>query len=1477
MLLDFNVFYRTYGLRRVEQLMTPKFGRLERFQLPRKAIVHMAHLSPTAYGPSDSDVVLQGFSAAIMKDDKVLQKAQARTIWVHHVTQMAPGILGAPIKQAVQAPVVIRQYHQHYRRFRNAVDDRALADVSSLLVYNYGMLPHLVRYPRGPMNHYLEWYNIEHTVWSEIARLAEISDRPQFVVMHLPQVLPPRSVLQQYEAMDPRKPMQRLMKMFYSNEHLFLGEVWKWFGLHRQQSMLGKVPRQHLSKVNLVFLESGQWTTVNLGMLDNWRKPTPDELFPNEVVKSNLLDPTRFQNRILRFFMSVTQLRSAAPTAQVDVHDKQVFDADDREDLKKELASVTKVGAGPAVIDPMTGIAKVPTATLKAELGSPADDKPDDTADTVKVDEHLDAAINAELDEMEKVLPTTTDDVQDEQSLLEKRRAAIEVPQLVEAEIPSLVRLPHDEALLKVAKAKLANGTISAAQYRNYERVASAYKSMPSPDPKMTVAEFITIPPETLKIAESKPIPDIASVPDKSMLKSSLLDFDQRYTREVMQRDVASMVMCFAQAGYGVTEYNVETVEDLMGSYNIYTVRLLPTDGTASTIRFKLPIVNDDGGYESNGVKYSLRKQRIDIPIRKTAPDTVALTSYYGKAFVRRSEKKVNNYAMWMTNGLMAKMLDEQDPTITNGHTGDMSDNTVKLPRLYSVIATAFSSFTMTPQVYPRDLGQLTFEMSFDHTKREALFGKEAMDKYEQNGTIIAGKSTLGTHYVLITKSSTVAIAGPTRMGEPGIYQFHSLEELIGMDRRKAPVDVAVMKVGGATIPVGVILAYEMGLEPMLALLKSKIRRVPAGMRLDLGLNEEPVVFNDETLIFDKNDTLTGLFLGGFNEYHRHIRRYNVHLFNSKEVYLNVLEADGLGVRYIREMDLFYQMFIDPITHDILVEMNEPTDMRALLIRAGTMLLRDDHPDELDGAYQRLRGYERMAGAVYTEMVRSIRQHNGSAGKSRSPLNMDPYAVFTEIQTDASKAQVNEINPIQNLKEQEAVTYNGTGGRNSRTMTKATRTYHKNDMGLISTDTVDSSDVAINTYTSADPQFTSLRGVTRRYTPEMGAAPLLSTAALLAPGSDRDDPKRVNFVGIQHSHSVACEGYHQLPVRTGYEQVIAHRTGDLFAASAKQDGKVISVSPTGVIVEYADGKKQGYEIGRRFGNAAGLTIPHTVMANVKPGQAFKAGQILTYNTGFFEPDILNPDNVVWKAGMLVKTVLMEVPETLEDSSAISARLAESLVTKVAKYSDIVVTFDQAITMKVKVGQAVGSEDILCIIEDAVTSQANLFNQDSLNTLKLLSNYAPQAKVKGMVERIEVYYHGEKEDMSDSLRKIADAGDKDLAVRLSSANRKVLTGSVDEAFRVEGEPLQLEHMCIRVYITSDVSMGEGDKGVFANQMKTVVGKKSTAEYTTEKGEVIDAVFGATSIDNRIVNSPYIIGMYSVLSELVGQEALAAYES
>jgi hypothetical protein len=67
------------------------------------------------------------------------------------------------------------------------------------------------------------------------------------------------------------------------------------------------------------------------------------------------------------------------------------------------------------------------------------------------------------------------------------------------------------------------------------------------------------------------------------------------------------------------------------------------------------------------------------------------------------------------------------------------------------------------------------------------------------------------------------------------------------------------------------------------------------------------------------------------------------------------------------------QMFVDPITRDLLIEMKEPTDFRGLLIRSAQMLLNDQHPKEFDGAFMRIKGYERFAGAVYNELVETLR------------------------------------------------------------------------------------------------------------------------------------------------------------------------------------------------------------------------------------------------------------------------------------------------------------------------------------------------------------------------------------------------------------------------------------------------------------------------------------------------------------------------
>lgn len=280
-------------------------------------------------------------------------------------------------------------------------------------------------------------------------------------------------------------------------------------------------------------------------------------------------------------------------------------------------------------------------------------------------------------------------------------------------------------------------------------------------------------------------------------------------------------------------------------------------------------------------------------------------------------------------------------------------------------------------------------------------------------------------------------------------------------------------------------------------------------------------------------------------------------------------------------------------------------------------------------------------------------------------------------------------------------------------------------------------------------------------------------------------------------------------MRTGYEQVVAHRTSDMFAYSARKAGKVISVSDTGIVIEYEDGEQKGIELGRRFGSAAGLTIPHEVITDMKIGQKFKEGEIIAFNSGFFQRDFLNPSNVVWKSGITIKTALMESTKTFEDSSSISKRVSELLMTKVTYVRTVIINFADSVRKLVKINDVVEPEDILCIIEDPVTSSANVFDEETINTLKMLSAHTPQAKYKGKVERIIAYYYGDKEDMSESLRTIANMSDRELSNRNRSMGKKAFTGRVDDSFRVEGDPIPLDSMAIQIYITADVPAGTGD--------------------------------------------------------------------
>lgn len=1422
--INYQIFYTRFGVRSPQYLLLPKMPLIENFFFPKNSIHHFVPYDGVAKHPSSDEFLYRGID---------------RKIFVNHVTDLADK-KGDPRKNVIPVLPLIRDFHVKNRRYRLLEDPLSLDSENSLIVINYGFASINYRYIKNIYAEYFKWWNLEKTLWTKVADIATKSNRHQFIFTELPKVLPSIPTLNIFS----KNFNQSFVKKFNTPEQLLLLELWKWLSSEfRENSIIGNIPLEKLKKVNLVFQESGRFAVVNLGELDSWRKETQveDRKFKEDAIV--------LQKKFLRLMMALMENRTVVDTDSIENEIAEEKPPEFVDENSEELQQLKT-----EIVEDK----KLDTAIIDKNNEQSEDSDPESRSNKLKkILDNLDSDLNTlEIIESEKDVvveegeKTTSSG---EVSISHKNKA-------IEFEFFNQEKNPEDR-IKDICDELAEDGLMSASEYRRSINAATNYKSIPSPyDEQKSLFEYSKIDPEQIKITESKQTVDRNTILDKTMLSSSLLEFDERYIRDILPKDIVGMVTSIQSAGIIITKYEVEPVEDILGKYEIHTVRISPIQGQPSTLRFKVPFVNEDGTYISNGIKYRLRKQRGDLPIRKISPDRVSLTSYYGKTFVTRSDKKVNDYGSWLRAQVMSIAVDQTDDRIINLIPADVFDNTIDTPKVYSNLAMSFRSFTSNG-----------FDFVFDYHSREKAFGKEALDLYEQNGRIVIAENVSGEHLVLDS-------VGAIYKGIGGNLQpLGTFENYLGIDTANTPIDFAQLKVYGKSIPLVLVLGYMYGLETLINVLKADVRRVAAGQRQNLQEHEYAISFSDETLIFSKDDALATMIFAGFREYARFIKNYSVYTFDKPNVYNNVLESNGIGIRYLREIDLMDKLFIDPITKEILVEMNEPTTFRGLIVRGAQLLLKDSHPDSLDMQFMRIKGYERFAGAVYSEMINSIREHNSKSGKSNFQIELNPYAVWKRITMDPSLNLVSDINPIENLKQIEAVTYSGIGGRVGRSMTKSSRSYHPNDMGVISESTSDSSDVAINTFTSADPQFVSLRGRTKKFDlNNPNPTSLLSTSALLSVGSDTDDPKRVNFVAIQHSHGIACDGYRQSAVRTGYEQVLAQRTSDLFAYSARQNGRVISKRNDSILIEYEDGTQKGIELGRRYGSAAGLTIAHDVKSDLVVGVSFKKGDIIAYNDGFFEKDVLNPDNVIWKMGVLAKTVLLESTETHEDASSISQKLARKLATNITKVKQVVVKFDQEVKNILKPGTPVEHRTILCTIEDALTSNAGLFDENTLSTLRLFSNQTPQAKTKGVLERIEVFYNGEKEDMSPSLRALADASDRAFSSKFRALNKTPATGQVDEGFRIDGDPLQIDHLVIKFYMTNSIGAGVGDKGVFANQMKTVFSRVMDYEMRTEDGEEIDAVFGQKSIDDRIVLSALSIGTTNTLLDVIAKQAVEIYK-
>jgi len=939
---------------------------------------------------------------------------------------------------------------------------------------------------------------------------------------------------------------------------------------------------------------------------------------------------------------------------------------------------------------------------------------------------------------------------------------------------------------------------------------------------------------------------------EPGMLNNVLNVLDKKIINEQLTPYIVKSMLSVQNTSFVVTDFNIETKETILGGTTTYEMQVENLDGGKSKVKILLPKINEDGTFKISGNTYFMRKQRADLPIRKISDHSVSLTSHYGKLFIDKASTKRNEISYWLKNELV-KMYTSGIITnlvLNNGKTLD----SVVLPRFYTYFNKYVKSFRYGDYVF-----------SFNYKARESLTDIPL--------------STLETHGILIglNKTNPIIMTMDNRLLEYSNNSFKEVDNIfniLNIDLSKSPVTFATVKLYKTNFPVILLLSYYVGLSNLFKLYNVEHTIYESKESIKNDPDYYTISFLDKKIVIKRDYGVNDLLFGGLTSLTKDLKTLHLESFAKRNSFSNVFNALELSILYINEIKHLEELFVDPMTKTLLLHMKEPTNFKGLLIRAIELLTTDDYkqPNDIEGVH--IRGYTRIAGMVYKELVMAMKDQKNKSNFGKSKLVVNPYSVLARINEDSTTVIMDDLNPIAALKQTEDVTALGLGGRGKESMSKETRIMHPSEIGIMSEGGKDSGDVGISAYTSANPKFDSTLGLAGKLDfAKDGWASILSTSAMIAPFGISDDVKRLVFSNIQNSHVIATNNMTMPYVRTGYESILASRVNDKFAMVAEGDGVVTESTKKYVAVTYKGNGKpytKKYNLYSWYSKEENSSSSkHTLVSNVNLGTKVYKDYVITYDESFFTPDVYDRSRVVYRQGNTVRVAFIENIESFEDSAAISKSLSKIMSTNSIKSKSTLITKQQTISNMLKIGDKVEHDTPLFIIADKDFDTRGL-DAKTLEIIQGIKTSAPKAGVRGVIEDIKIFYNTDVTELSDDLKYYIEKSDGRL---LSSIG---FTGQVDSGYRIKGRPLIAGDIEIKILIKVEDDMGIADKAILGNQLKCTIGD-ILDDVRDEDGKMIDVVFSTKSMSNRIVLSPIKIGLLTTYMKTTIDRACDMYFS
>lgn len=635
---------------------------------------------------------------------------------------------------------------------------------------------------------------------------------------------------------------------------------------------------------------------------------------------------------------------------------------------------------------------------------------------------------------------------------------------------------------------------LSSVEIRALRKLQEKRNQLPSPyDQKQSFDSSTVLSKEDTALnAEQLKIKKAIPAVKDELKKEVLFNFDKQYLNTAYRKDILACVKKVEDGGVVIKDYTVDINRSSLGGYEIHKLVLKPYHGKESSVYFRIPIINSEGEYTASGIRYRMKRSRQDLPIRKVSPIRVALTSNYSKLFVTRSERQAYDPYSYIAKFIKTNYLDEEGlvKTVTPGYS---FDNTDKKPNIFASLSRELRGFSTDDYTFHFNTSD------FDkYVKPEVL--KEINDNKQYKLLTYCGYINSNNN-LLVVDADNVFYDYSSDMKPLG-----KIDTLLKIEASKLPKPFSNVKILGDDIPLGVVMGYYLGLTNLLGVTDTEYTTIPSNKQYQPTQDELVLKFDDYKLILKTDTESKRLLFNGFTYYKDFIKTVPIASLLNPEIYLDILQFRNHGLIHLKEIDMLKNMFVDPITSDVLQSMNMPTSFLELLLKANSMLDDFSHPDINDPTYSRIRGFDRVPGLMYRALSESVRSSKFK-GNGRGKIELDPYKVWNYITQDNTVKITEDANPVSDVKEVEAVTFSGLDGISKSATPEALRRFHKQDRGLVSEATVDSSDVGLNFSLSPYAKLKDLRGTVISDSKDVNEHPetIFSTSALLTPFIETDD------------------------------------------------------------------------------------------------------------------------------------------------------------------------------------------------------------------------------------------------------------------------------------------------------------------------------------------------------------------------------------